>query len=360
MTVPTHFLQDILRQRTELPKCLDSLTGPGRQSLEQAIAVIGSARDVFLTGMGASWNAALSAGSLFYQGSRPVFLQEAGDLLHFASIPHGAVIIVISRTGRSLEIVQLLAKAKGCGASIIAITNTADSPLAREAAVAITAPAMLDHAVSVNAYSSLLLAAGALAGSSADEFVAVAEVLMKSIERAGECLPLWQEQLRQSDWLATSENYCFLARGSSLGSCYQAQLMWEEAVKLPATAMSASGFRHGPQEIVKQGMRFCLWIDQEHQREQDLAVAYDLRELGAAVMLIGENLPAQAGDLVIQLPSSPPRWQFAIDVFPIQLAADRLASLSGVDCDSFRICSYVVEDEYGLLRKKAEATPSAD
>jgi hypothetical protein len=34
--------------------------------------------------------------------------------------------------------------------------------------------------------------------------------------------------------------------------------------------------------------------------------------------------------------------------------------MAGVDCDSFRICSYVVEDEYGLLGKKAEASPNAD
>ena len=38
-------------------------------------------------------------------------------------------------------------------------------------------------------------------------------------------------------------------------------------------------------------------------REQDLSVAHDLRELGASVMLIGENLPPDAADLVCQLPS---------------------------------------------------------
>jgi hypothetical protein len=42
-------------------------------------------------------------------------------------------------------------------------------------------------------------------------------------------------------------------------------------------------------------------------------------------------------------------WQFMIDIIPAQLAAEYLARLSGVDCDSFRICSYVVEDEYGLI-----------
>ncbi len=137
-------------------------------------------------------------------------------------------------------------------------------------------------------------------------------------------------------------------------------MLWEEGVKVPATAMSTSGFRHGPQEIVREGMRFCLWLDQTQMREQDLSVAYDLRELGASVMVIGENLARDAGDLVCQLPASPPHWQFVVDVFPIQLAAERLAIKSGVDCDSFRICSYVVEDEHGLLRKKAEASPNAD
>jgi hypothetical protein len=94
-------------------------------------------------------------------------------------------------------------------------------------------------------------------------------------------------------------------------------------------------------------------------REQDLSVAHDLRELGASVMLIGESLPPDAGDLVCQLPTSPLHWQFVIDVLPIQLAAERLSRLAGVDCDAFRVCSYVVEDENGLW-KKAEVPQNAE
>jgi len=55
------------------------------------------------------------------------------------------------------------------------------------------------------------------------------------------------------------------------------------------------------------------------------------------------------GDLVFQLPSVPPGWQFLIDIIPGQLAAEKLARLSGVDSDTFRYCSFIVEDEYGLL-----------
>ena len=38
------------------------------------------------------------------------------------------------------------------------------------------------------------------------------------------------------------------------------------------------------------------------------------KELGTWVMLIGEKLPRNAGDLVCQLPTSPLHWQFVIDV----------------------------------------------
>jgi fructoselysine-6-P-deglycase FrlB-like protein len=112
--------------------------------------------------------------------------------------------------------------------------------------------------------------------------------------------------------------------------------------------MGTGSFRHGPQEMVNKDARFGMWIDRERMRGQDLAVARDLRQLGASVMLIGRDLPQDAGNLVFQLPAVPPDWQFLIDIIPAQLAAERLAQLSGVDCDSFRYSSFIVEDEYGL------------
>ena len=359
MTAPTHFLQDILRQPAEMSRAIDYLMGPGQNALQQASSLIRSARFVFVTGIGASWNAAMSGGSLLQLAGHPAQVQEAAELLHFTSIPRGSVIVAVSRTGRSIEIIQLLAKAEASGATVIGITNSADSPLARGSAIAIAIPAKLDYAISVNTYSTLVIAASALASAATTGFPSVTPSLLQVVREAGHSLQSWQSQLRESRWLTESSPYYFLARGGSLGTCHEARLLWEEGVKMPATAMSTSNFRHGPQEIVRQGMRFCLWIDQSQMRDQDLSVARDLRELGASVMLIGERLPADAGDLVCQLPSSPPHWQFVIDVLPAQLAAERLSRMAGVDCDSFRVCSYVVEDEHGL-RKKAEVPQNAD
>jgi len=80
-------------------------------------------------------------------------------------------------------------------------------------------------------------------------------------------------------------------------------------------------------------------------RGQDLELARDLTRLGSKVLLIGQGLEENAAQCVLRLPAVPARWQFLIDVIPIQIAAERFAAVLGEDPDSFRLCSYIVEDE---------------
>jgi fructoselysine-6-P-deglycase FrlB-like protein len=352
----THFLRDILRQPDELERTISHLWGEGRPSLNEAAAVIQRAQHVYLTGIGSSWHAALTAGPLFYLGARPVYMQDAGELLQFSTLPPNAVIVAISRSGRSVEIVNLVTKARESGATVVGITTSEDGPLAQHAQVCITVPAAPDHAISVNTYSALAAAAGALAGNTVGRFDAsLYNSLARAVAETKRSLTGWQEQIADAAWLVPGSTHYFLARGSGLGSCHEARLLWEEGVKSPATAMGTGAFRHGPQEMVSKDVRFGIWIDGLRMRGQDLAVARDLKRLGASVMLIGQDIPADCGDLVFQLPAVPADWQFLIDIIPAQIAAERLAGLSGVDCDSFRLCSYVVEDEYGLLHEEVTA-----
>jgi len=350
----TRFLRDILRQPNELLRTIDFLLGAGRPTLDAATTAIRGARHVYLTGIGSSWHAALSAGPLFHLGAHPVYVQDAAELLLFATLPPHSAMVVISRSGRSVEIVNLLAKVRNSGVTVIGITNSADAPLAREGQISIVVPTEMDHAISVNTYSTLAATAGILASAVVGSLDAsLATLLSCAVEKTAWSIAGWQAQIADTPWLAPGLVYYFLARGSSLGSCQEARLLWEEGVKSPATAMGTGSFRHGPQEMVAKDGRFGVWIDGERMRGQDLAVARDLRKLGASVMLIGRDLPKDAGDLAFQLPAVPPGWQFLIDIIPAQLAAERLARLSGVDCDSFRYCSFIVEDEYGLLREQA-------
>src|SRR5947208_5398130 len=127
----THFLQDILRQPEELQRAIDYLCGPGDRSLKSAAAAVQRARHVYLTGIGSSWHASLSVAPIFQRSAYPVFLQDASELLEFAMLPPDSVVIVISRSGRSVEIVHLLEKARGSSVTVIGVTNSADGTLAQ-------------------------------------------------------------------------------------------------------------------------------------------------------------------------------------------------------------------------------------
>jgi glucosamine--fructose-6-phosphate aminotransferase (isomerizing) len=314
-----------------------------------AAGIVREARHVYVTGIGSSWHAGMAVLSHFQDAGRPAHLIEASELLHWVTLPAGSVVIALSRSGRSAEIVGLLDKAAAAGSRVVGITNAAQSPLAERAEVTLLLEAAYDHNVSITMYSALTLVGGLLAGASLgrwDEDLGPA--IARALAGAAEAIPGWRRQIEESDWLAADLVTYFLARGGSTASCFEARLLWEEAAKTPATAMTTGGFRHGPQEILIPGLRVGLWIDPARMTDADLALASDLRRHGAKVMLIGQHLPPTAGDLVFSLPPIPAAWQSLVDIFPVQLAAEQLARLRGVDCDNFRICPYIVETEEGL------------
>lgn len=345
----TKLLNDILREPAELAGILAYTTGPGRVSLESAARSARVAPHLYVTGIGSSWHAAMAVSALFDAAGRPCHVIDASELLHFTRLPANSTIVVLSRSGKSFEILGLLAKAKNIGAKVIGVTNTPESPLAEEADVVLPLNTEFDHLVSITMYTGLVLVGGLLASATAgllDE--ELCRGLRAALAAVATALEPWRRRTGASEWLAPGAPAYFLGRGGSLASCHEARLLWEEAAKTPATAMTTGGFRHGPQEIIKDGLRLGLWIDRAQMRNEDLALADGIRAWGGKVFVIGQNVPPGSGDLVISLPPVPNSWQPLIDVIPAQIAAESLSRLNGEDCDSFRLCPYIVETAGGL------------
>src|SRR5260221_7092737 len=292
----THFLNEFLRRPAELKRTIDFLLGAGRPVWDAAATAIRRARHVYLTGIGSSWHAALTAGPLFHLGGSPVYMQDAADLLQFAAIPPGSAIIVISRSGRSVEIVKLLAKVHNCGVTVIGITNSADGPLAKDAQIPIVVPVEMDHAISVNTYSTLAATVGILASAIAGSWNAtLATSLSRAVEKTASAIPAWQVQIAGTPWLAPGSVYYFLARGSSLGSCHETRLLWEEGVKSPATAMNTGSFHHGPQEMVAAGRGIAVLCVGAGKRGAELSAGPELRGDEAGLVVTRLDVHDQVG-----------------------------------------------------------------
>jgi len=274
--------------------------------------------------------------------------------MHFTRQAPRSALVVLSRSGRSVEIVNLLAQAKKEGVKVIGITNTRDSPLTETAEAVLMLNATFDHLVSITMYSALALVGGLLVAAVVGFLnTSLKDELDASLLAATRALDDWNRAISSSDWFSSDQVTYFLARGGSVASSYEARLLWEEAAKAPSAVVGTGAFRHGPQEAVTEGVRFGMWIDAERMRFEDLALAKDLRKLGGRVLVIGQNLPDDAGDLVLKLPTIIPDWQFLTDIMPAQIAAENLAKVRGMDCDSFRLCPYVVEFEGGLVTRNA-------
>lgn len=346
----TRLFRDILNQPAQLAASLAHMLGAGKPALDAAAAIVRGGRPLVIIGIGASWHAGMAMQAQLLRCGFPALLMDASELLHFGELPQGATVVMLSRSGKSTEIVQLVQKCRARSAAIISITNQGDSPLAQSSDIVLNISVEFDHAVSVSTYSAVALAGALLAFETTDHSAqSVQEELSDSLAHAAAAIPEWRKTIEKSGWLGNGDGFTyFLARGASLASCHEARLLWEEAAKKPATALSSGGFRHGPQEIVRQGMCAGIWIDAERMRNQDLELARDLKRLGTRVMLIGQRLEDTAADCVLRLPSIPAQWQFLIDIIPVQIAAERLAATRGEDPDSFRLCSYIVEDEGGL------------
>jgi fructoselysine-6-P-deglycase FrlB-like protein len=346
----SHCLRDILRESGELTKCLGNLLESGRAAFDRAASLLRDASEVYIAGIGASWAAGMAAQSFFVRAGRSANLVDASEAMHQPSFRPGSVIVILSRSGKSIEVVTLLDRASKAGAKVIGVTNAPDSPLGQRSDVALLLGIGFDHAISVVTYSSVALG-GALVSAAATGQLHAADLkaLRGSLEAVPKAIPAWRERLAGNAWFTAEKGTYFLARQGGLASAHETRLLWEETAKAPATAMTAGAFRHGAQEIVEPGLRFGLWLDGSLRREEDLAMARDLRKLGARVMLIGQGLPADAGDLVFELPPVPAAWQFVTEIVPAQLVAEHLAGLRGVDCDSFRLGAHVVTKEGGLL-----------
>ena len=344
--------QDILKQPKQLAMSLSHLLGAGKPALDEAAEILRRPGPLFISGIGASWHAGMAMQAEMLACGRPALLTDASELLHFGRLPHAATVVMLSRSGQSTELVQLVRKCRAESMTIISVTNQPKSPLALGSDIVLHTSTDFDHAVSISTYSAVAMAGVLLARQANGHSIETAQdELSQPLAEAAQAIPEWRRTIEGSDWLPDGGGFTyFLARGASLASCHEARLLWEEAAKRPATALTSGGFRHGPQEIVRQGMRVAIWIDPERMRSQDHELARDLKKLGTRVLLIGQRLEESDGDCVLNLPSVPAHWQFLIDIMPIQIAAERLAAVLGEDPDSFRLCSYIVEDEGGLSR----------
>ena len=163
----------------------------------------------------------------------------------------GCAAISISQSGKSPDIVAMAQSARRNGALSIALTNTAGSPLAESADIAIDLVAGKEQSVAATKsyVSSVVAGLSILAHWTGDSGLAAALTrLPQALSRAVtvDWTPL-MAALKDRDSLYV------LGRGPALAIAQEAALKFKETCGIHAEAYSAAEVLHGPARIVEAG-----------------------------------------------------------------------------------------------------------
>ncbi len=206
--------------------------------------------------------------------------------------------IAISQSGKSPDIVSMATSARTSGGLTIALTNTAGSPLAAAADIAIDIRAGEEKSVAATkSFVTSVVAGLALVAHAAENerLKAALNDLPRVLETAVSCdwSPLF-------DALTGASSLYVLGRGPSLAIANEAALKFKETCGLHAEAYSAAEVLHGPSRIVEAGFP-VLALTADDAAEQSVADVVDrLAGQGARAFITstksasGTALPAAA------------------------------------------------------------------
>jgi glutamine---fructose-6-phosphate transaminase (isomerizing) len=239
------------------------------------------------------------------------------------------LVIAVSQSGRTPEIVEVQRRLRGAGAATLAITNDAGSPLAAASDAVIALGAGEERAVpATKTVTAQILAFALLARALGD--VPIAEHDLASLPAAvarvlGDPLPA----RRVADALAERDRLVVTARGLLYGAALESALKLQETAGIAADGLSCADLRHGPIAIVDRGFP-VIALSAPGPAQADVAdLVATLRNRGADVVTISAEADA---DLPI-----PPVAEALAPVVAVvraqQLAAD-LALLRGRDPDA--------------------------
>jgi glucosamine--fructose-6-phosphate aminotransferase (isomerizing) len=337
------FLAEIHEQPGALRKTLAYYTdGKGREILERIIMIWQRnkySRIVF-TGMGSSFFVSYAASCLLSQYGIISTAVNAGELIHyhFSQLKTDTLLVCISQSGESFEVVRILEKLPA-GIACIGISNEENSTLIKKAAAHLLCKAGKEEMTSTKTYVStclvLYIFSLALAGKWDPAQIAGIENAIVQVDSLIKNTDTWlNPALRLLDHCAFIQ---IVGRGSSYATAQQGALMFMEGARNPSSASLGGEFRHGPMEMVKKGFRAIVFAPRGETYEQSLRLAEDMVKYEGMVILI-TNSPQEVNNssvLSIHIPCLDEYLFIIPAIVPLQLIVNEWAMADGNEPGNF-------------------------
>jgi glucosamine--fructose-6-phosphate aminotransferase (isomerizing) len=337
----------------EQPGCLSDLLLNQRETAEKIAGVIRERdiRSVFLAARGTSDNAGRYANYLWgAHNSLPLALATPSLFTYYNRPPklNDALVVGISQSGQSPDIVSVLNEGRRQGCLTLAITNMSSSPLASAADLVMDIQAGDEKAVAATkTYTTELMAVAMISTALTNDRACWSEL---------EKVAGWVEKVVKQDAAIAqmAERYRYmrqcvvLGRGFNYCTAFEWALKLKELTYVVAEPYSSADFRHGPIAMVEGGFPVMAVAPTGKVFDTMLDMLGRLRHEQSAelVVISNEKRALSLAQSPIHLPASIPEWLSPIvDIVPAQLFACHLTRSKGYDTEKPRSIGKVTETQ---------------
>ncbi len=303
---------------------------------------------VVITARGSSDNAARYAKYLFGAMNGFLVTLAAPSLYSIYQQPpqlKNTFVLGISQSGKSPDLVSVLAEARRQNVLTAAITNFPHSPLAEQADFVINLNAGVERSVAATkTYTSELMAIALLSA-----FLSTDPSLLKIVQT----VPVWVEtalNLNQKIHQLV-ERYRYMKQCVVIGRGYNYATAFELALKLKELTYtivepySSADFLHGPLAIIEPGFPVLMIAPSGMVLPEMQQLMQVLKERGAELITISnDKTTLKAAQTPLSLPTNIPEWISPIvAIIPGQLFAFNLALTRNYNVDQPRGLQKITE-----------------
>ena len=329
---------------SEQPEHIKALLSNQRKTIEQ-IANALRKRDisyVFLAARGSSDNAGRYANYLLgAQNGLPLALATPSLFTYYKQPPKlkNALVVGISQSGKSPDIVSVLDEGRKQGCATLAITNEPISPLAQSADYIIDIQAGAEKAVAATkTYTAELMSIAMLSAALSGN--------KKHWEDLGKVAGWMKEALRQDKIVAqAAQRYRYmdqtivLGRGFNYATAFEWALKLKELTYINAGPYSSADFAHGPIAMIEPGFPVLSVAPKGKVFGSMLEMLKRLREdISAELVVISNDKRALAlAQMPLTIPADLPEWLSPlVSILPAQLFSYHLTLVKGFNAEQPR------------------------
>jgi len=256
-----------------------------------------------------------------------------------------ALVLGISQSGKSPDIVSVLAEARRQGALTAAITNEVDSDLAAQADHVVALHAGVERSIAATkTYTSELMALALLGATLAED-----KTMLAALDRVPAAVATVLEVAEVISRVAQRYRYMrdcvVIGRGFNYASAFELALKLKELTYTIAEPYSSADFLHGPLALIEHGFPVIVVAPSGIMLPELQSFLQVLRQREAESIVISDDAATLAlGRIQLPLRASLPEWLSPITaIVPGQLLALYLAHARDYDPDHPRGLRKVTE-----------------